>query len=1153
MDRNTENQAFEIKIPEPPEEQTEKKKAKLPLIISLCTIGALIIASAIIAGILFIPLMTTPHWENTFNEIFLNIDELQKFSEATSEGINIDLSAEIDSETAGLMKDLNLKLSVASQIHDQKKKGSVTLSLGGASRSIALLIIYDEETAALGFYELSENAANDNISYVSFPRKGIAEEFKTSVFAPDSGSEYALEREVFNEIVSALEAFESADSGTNTESINSSVENIVKQIAELLQPKNSVSFDASSFSLRKQVSVEMTADDIRAIIDVIIKEAEANPDLSSLLNTPNYASYTDSETASILDALKEAKAELPEGEVLFSYTVTGNYVSNIRYAYTAPEVSDDSFDANLDFIYGDSVGFDILVKYENEEEKISYRKQKTNAANIISVTIDADSEVFEAKATHSLSNNSLLITAGMRGDTESSVEVRGNLNYNSDKSELSLEFKSIKIGSAEPIQGVSVGLSIKKNSDNIEIPTAEPFFDFSEAELTSYIENLPVNALNNVIIEYTGYAINSYISVDGKFIPHLSACVAVAGQYATLFSKYIMQGEEFTVFSVCFPSEELGLYVLIDYNWRDNMFYYNFAYEMTEELLDVYHVASINQSGKLTMHDLQFVSKKEATCSEEGYTEYHCSICQENLFSYTKKLDHVNLTVEKEVIADNGKVYTAHIQMCKTCGIIWTYEIPGEELLVFDRFNGTSCTISNYTMYSNNELTYYYGIPPMIEEMLNVTSFSTYSTISKTICVRIPKGVKELKSGTFRSAEKVQVLILPSTLNKIDSSAFSNSLKNLHTVFFCGTEKEWKALVLGDLGSVIDTVNVIFCPDGVTPDMISDVIFREDMTLEAVNANKDKITMSNGPSKEAAKQAGITLIHDGKIEQVIYDETSGMVAVCDEYNSKETLMSVYDIKTGNSVVSFKVSGDVALFDIREGHLAYACTDSTMIYIYNITTKQTVSYKAPSYSDISWDSIAAVYIHRGKVYASTVEQHCYLSYYDLSTGEIVKINQILYPSLYINRELDRIVNIKTTGSPKTVEFYDLNTNTFIKEIWLENRVHYITFMGDYLVDSAGNLFDLNGENLTTIPEGSEPIEPARIADSMILDIRYQDADGNLSIYVKKGYNICTIIKSTKNSSIPVILDYYAEKAIVTENGDFLIYTPGGYGLLLVNMN
>ena len=67
--------------------------------------------------------------------------------------------------------------------------------------------------------------------------------------------------------------------------------------------------------------------------------------------------------------------------------------------------------------------------------------------------------------------------------------------------------------------GRGIECAIKKNSDNIEIPTAEPFFDFSEAELTSFIENLPVNALNNVIIEYTGYAINSYISVFGEKVP----------------------------------------------------------------------------------------------------------------------------------------------------------------------------------------------------------------------------------------------------------------------------------------------------------------------------------------------------------------------------------------------------------------------------------------------------------------------------------------------------------------------------------------------------------------------------------------------------------------------------------------------------------
>ena len=70
---NTPNQNFDIIIPEPPEELKIKKRSKLPLIISLSAVVALIIAAAVIAAMLYAPLLTTPHWGNTFSKVFFNV------------------------------------------------------------------------------------------------------------------------------------------------------------------------------------------------------------------------------------------------------------------------------------------------------------------------------------------------------------------------------------------------------------------------------------------------------------------------------------------------------------------------------------------------------------------------------------------------------------------------------------------------------------------------------------------------------------------------------------------------------------------------------------------------------------------------------------------------------------------------------------------------------------------------------------------------------------------------------------------------------------------------------------------------------------------------------------------------------------------------
>lgn len=1148
---NQGNHNLDIRIPEMSEDLTTKKKSKLALVLSLSAIGIIIIAAAIIGAMLYMPLITTSHWENTWNKVFYNTSEMQSFSDNLSDGFYADITFGLDNEITGLLQDVNLKLSIANQLKDNGDAGSLTLALEEGDNTLALSLIYNKETVAIGIYDITESGSPTGEAYASFPRNNITEEFKNSVFAPDSGTEFAISQEIFDEIINVLESFEEIEqTQENDTTLEDSLTGIYEQITPILKPKSSISLSDSEFALVREISVILTKEDICFIIDVIIDEAEKNGQFAAMLDPSYPTSIEGIDQTSFIELLKEAKEELPKGEMRISYTVSGDYVQNLKYSFDATDGSEEDFDAVLDFVYGESSGFDLKITYGSRgDDSITYRKADTDTELKAELNLNIDNEDLTTSVTLNKNDDSLLILASSTDSDDSKLELRGTLKYDKDSSVISLSFESIKIGNEKLFDNLLMGIEFGKSEKEISVPDAIPLFSLTASDIEALISNLPKETFAKILKNCTGQDLESYFSADGKLMLNADQYAEIATTYANAYSVYLANAEIMRADAVYIPVPELGINILLNYDQKQNVIFYNFAYNMTDTLLAAYHPVFVDENGNLGAHNIIIKSDKEASCTEAGATVYGCTLCDKTLTVNKDMIFHTWADNTLKFTADNGQKYSANYWYCSVCNFISNFEIVGQmsASFTYNRQNGTY-SIESYN-FRGGTLEKYYGIPHVFDEIMTFSDVK-YTDLQGCISVRIPYGIQILNPGRFASTNDVQVLILPSTLKEIKKGFFP-SYENLHTVFFCGTKEQWEKVELGNLKDMFDGINIVFCPNGTNASQIQNAIIDPEKADKSAADAKNKVTTNIKSAENAAKSENIHLIHKGRVENVIYDSDAAVAAVCGVFNGSTTAMTIYDLNTFSAVESFTISGDVTQFDIREGYIAYACEGSTEIHIHNIQTKQAVSYKAPSYSEISWDSIAAIYIHNGKVYTSTVEQHCYLSYYDLTSGDIVIVNQILYPDIYINRELNRIVNIKKSGSPKTVEFYDLETNKLIKEIWLENRAHYITFEKDYLVDSLGNIFDLNGESLPAIPVGSEPLAFSGVEGHMLLEGFYAETDGNMSLTVKKDYSVYTVLKSATGEST-VILNHYAEKAIVTESGDFLIYTPDGYGLILVKM-
>ncbi len=1118
----TPTQNFDIRIPEPPEEITEKKRSKLPLIITLTAVGALIIAAAVIAAMLYAPLLTTSHWGNTFNKVFFNIDEMQVFSDSLSDGLTADIDIGLKKELTGLLKDVNVKLSIASKFTEDSESGSLTLTLKEGKNSLALSLIYDKDSVAIGVYGTENDKVQNDTAYVSIPRKNICEEFKSSVFAPESGSEFALEKEIFDEIVKVLETFEDLDKEPeNTEKLEDPLIRVAEQIAAYVRPRSSLSFSDTEFALVRDISFTLTRDDMISIIDIIVAEAEENPRFAALLD-PSYSSsaFEGTET-SLIDILKEAKTELPECETHFSYSVSGDYVRNIKYSFVSLDDPEENMDAVLDFVYGETVGFDLKITYgSGSDDSILYRKTDNDAELKAELSITSEGEEFKTSVTLNKTDDSLIIHANASDSPESVFEMRGSLKYDKAASRIAMSIVSIQIGSDDPINDLSFGFEFAGESSEVSMPQAVPLFDMTAKDLEALFTDLPKETFAKMLKSCTGEDLENYLSADGKLMLNAAQYTEIATAYANAYSVYLSNAQMMRADAVYIPVPELGINILLNYNKWQNMILYNFAYNMTDELLDTYHPAYFDESGNIVIHNIS-TTETQPTCELEGKTVYKCSICSESYTEVKPALWHTLMTHEEKALCDDGNTYTVRYRRCEVCGLVEVLGIgSGIETDYYFRFNAKT---GKHTLWMTSSTSLegicgYFSIPTQYEDMLSIETIEKGLDISPRHLVRIPKGVETIANGTFIYGDMVQVLILPSTIKEIKTGAFS-TYQNIHTVFYCGTEEEWKGVLFPDLEKLGGRVNVVFAPNGVTPEMIDDVMLDPEKVTSALNSVQKSYTSSDKAVKALAKNSGISLIHSGKIENAVYDKENNSVAVYSEYNGKSTSVTVYDVATLKKIASFSVNGDINVLDMSEGYIAYGFADSAKtLYLYSLAEGSTEELTVPLNYTHSRDQLAFVMIDSGKVYTVSSEQHCYFVYYSISAKEFVTINQIYEGLITINRDLHRIT-VETYTSPMSTYVYDTEKGT--------------------------------------LAEGGAPVEAQYVTlnptyRTYIQNIILTSTQGSALFGVSPEYKALIAMKNGSSDTVKYV-EGYADSALVTENGDFIIFTRGGYGLLLIEMN
>lgn len=226
----------------------------------------------------------------------------------------------------------------------------------------------------------------------------------------------------------------------------------------------------------------------------------------------------------------------------------------------------------------------------------------------------------------------------------------------------------------------------------------------------------------------------------------------------------------------------------------------------------------------LAEHNYQISEAVEATCIEYGYTIYTCSICGD---SYELKyLGAHNIKPNTvEIMLDNGKTYNEHVYSCQLCGYM-SYVIIDEYLrIVLSALDDGTYVISDITtLLSDREKPVFC----LTEEMFPGIRISGFVEdvdwrILNACSIRIPEGIRNIDIQYFRYEQMAEVLVLPSTLEKIENGTFYEKLP-LKRIYYAGTARQWARIDLGQYKNIWSDVEIIFAPDGVEPGAFADLL-----------------------------------------------------------------------------------------------------------------------------------------------------------------------------------------------------------------------------------------------------------------------------------------------------------------------------------------
>lgn len=1079
---------------------TENRSKSNKKLLFLILADILVITIAVVAVMAILPLFSTKHIKNTADAMLFD------FSEILS-GNALEFSAELDipDELTEFEGDLHLAVGSA---HDKNNgNGKADLTFGVGEKSLSLDLLYDSETVTIG------GLGTDPSLPVSLPRRNLKEAFDKSHFFYGSGSLHSMSMSAYNSLIPALD--EALDPDREANAFFDAADDIIK----ISEPTSSFVF--SKGKLCRRYTCSLDAEKIVKILGL-------------------FADMDKTQIQAIKDSI---------GNKTFTLT----YVTDGKYI-TSTEISSEILEADVELIYDkDTSGFkaEVIYTFDNSGESIgvigSTKYELTYSKTVGDTEVTADLSLWSQSSgtrDYSFKLN--------KADSSYSLVLNGN-EIATGICELDGDALHLTVIVPESDSAIA-SVSIKKSDSFVAvIPEHRPLLGMSEDELTDFLRNIPIQTASDLLGIVADIDLTAFMTADGKLLLHADKVMAEAqklyGPYVSLLKttdKDILD----TVSRIYVWNDRVDAYILFTYLIESDSLELGCAYELTDEILAEYHIADLTDNGIMYAHSFERVEKVDPTCDEDGREVYACVHCEYTYQTDQKAIGHENSYVNVYSKAHDGTQMIVNINKCSRCGAVSRISSSNYFSTALTPDKNGGYTVSKYEALKELSIAYLY-LPPLSDADIQYSGITVTYSDDAFEAINIPEGIEKLYKSNVYLSKAFRVLVLPSTLKEIEDSAFYG-IGTPSVIFYSGSREDWDKIRLGEYSTLWADVKLICCPGGVTHEDVSKQLFLPADLKKAVERQK-QLTLNPDAAREVAKNDRVTLISEEQIAFVDYDEESSLIAYCGVSVGFKTQIGIYDMKAGKIVDSFTVSDHVNKLAIREGYVAMGGDYSTAVYVYDLASKEISRFKIDT--DATFDSISQIFIDSGFVYASTKNSYQIASY----SLRDAKINKVLetwgFDHIIMNREYHRLILVEKYYSEIFFNLYDTATFEFIKKITFSegttsSRVS-IPHFENVIVTDLGTVYDFDG-NVTTEAPLNTPLVTITPPDGLpVASKLYEDIDGAMSLFAESGLKVLLALQKA-GSDEPIILDYYAEEAIVTKDGCMIVYTPNSYGLLLVDL-
>lgn len=1143
----------------------------------IAAVSLVLLVAAILTICLVKPGEEESFIDNTLDSLFVDGEALLKAAERLDRrGFKSHLSLTLPSEITQYDGEIAFTSDTLGYNNGKNPRARTDNTITIGEEKFAFSIGEDKE----GVYLYGKDKSGDDIS-LFVPRDNLKENIDSSVFSPDSESRFAMSQEVYDAVLKVLEQGE--------DSIDRELLEFLSDIDERISPLFEEKVEKRSIEGTRHyetiTSGRLDSENLALIFDIVKEELKEREDILEKL------SLTIEQIDSSVDSLKEILKGL---SLEYSYTVSKNRLINL-HIFVTNEDKTETLDINLDVVYEAkrcaftlTVIGDSYVYNSRTTDKLTVNYEKLQNGK----STDIKLEVVVEEATKPVNKMKAIFTHDKKTDDyrfafstyeekkyKEKFSLEGKLEiYNFGKG---FSFTLDKFTMEEKEYSDLLSFEIKKSGKSrwMKLDSADNLFKMSEEEIDQLIFAIPTDKIGDIYKSITNQELpmtkDGYLILSSEIIEPLNNVVERYYYYLTSSSH---NGDP--VGKVYYYFEESDFYALITYDKTSRKVEVA-LYKYPGDLLNEYHYLSI-MNGSAMSHQYQVVEEKPSTCTKQGSITEECITCKKQKTTKLDCLPHeYELVSEVFADCDNSGSVTEKCRVCDYTHTRTTNERLGhlEEYVTISASENpgmlgdailTCCERCNVLLSVNygesiiwhfsgnsaypDDSTKHFILPDKISAYINISSVkvnlsnANYSLIS----VRVPNGCKVIKNQAFSVAQNLQVIVIPSSVTEIQDGAFSSEPPS--TIYYLGTEEQWSEVKLNSYTEIWSNSHIVFLPEGIDD---ADIISRcvDDSDLSNVLDEKKTLTESIDATENLAdSNDSVSMIYNGRVELVAYDALTDTLSIAEVGESSTTIILMSS--DGQVKTTFEIADVISIMGSDNGLLAMASSSLGIIYLHDIQSGESSTFTFDrfecNFDQLFVDGDRVLFVAQDK-YSTEVDLYSFIPGEKCAKIGMGNYGQEKY---YFIRDYHTIIttdhinglivlyNTLDGSKVKSIRSFKIEKNLLFDNgyfyVYHHNETNSLGSKYSY-IDINLNKTDVRPDRLwCDLDIGDHSIEVLPIFASnngraaMILD-----RDGNISVA------LASVNSATK------VIDYYAEHGFVTADGDIILYTLGGYGIILVN--